>query len=151
MLTLFLRSPFSCRMQHLKDEMEILVRELKCNNSIIERSAEQIPLCRWSSCRDDADLVLVCSSAAWVQPTVQQPWSQTCPDLLRCEIKSHPQTLPPSLRHLVEHPPSSEHGSQMITDSFQIKTFNYTLPHSIFFPVDVLPPKTKRTRLTFSS
>lgn len=26
-------------MHHLKEEMEVLVRELKCNNSVIERSA----------------------------------------------------------------------------------------------------------------
>lgn len=38
--------------------MEILVRELKCNNSVIERSVDQIPLCHLTNCRDDADMVL---------------------------------------------------------------------------------------------
>lgn len=47
-------------MHHLKEEMEVLVKELKCNNSIIERSVDWIPFCHLSNCRDDADVVCFC-------------------------------------------------------------------------------------------
>ena len=43
-LIALITSLFLCsRMHRLKEEMEILVRELQCNNGIIERSVEQPP------------------------------------------------------------------------------------------------------------
>lgn len=70
---------FHCRMHHLKEEMEILVKELKCNNSIIERSVEGIPFCHLT-----AETVLIwlglcfCSlgaanSAAALEPNPTRP------------------------------------------------------------------------------
>lgn len=70
---------FHCRMHHLKEEMEILVKELKCNNSIIERSVEGIPVCHLT-----AETMLIClglcfcslgaaNSAAALEPTPTRP------------------------------------------------------------------------------
>lgn len=68
-------------MHHLKEEMEILVMELKCNNSVIERSADQIPVCHLTNFRNDADMVLglfscslgAANSAAALEPNLPRP------------------------------------------------------------------------------
>uniref|UniRef100_A0A3Q3ATH3 Inhibitor of nuclear factor kappa B kinase subunit epsilon n=1 Tax=Kryptolebias marmoratus TaxID=37003 RepID=A0A3Q3ATH3_KRYMA len=54
----FIRITLCFRMHHLREEMELLVRELQCNNSIIERSVERTASRRFSlPPRDDVDHV----------------------------------------------------------------------------------------------